>query len=84
MEKEGYQRVYLEKGQSFIFVNKENYITFICSYREDMKLAVEICYSGFNLFINERYVGAIKGVQMNVIEESSQNPTIIYFRKELK
>lgn len=78
-----YERVYLEKGQSFIFVNKNNYITFICSYREDMKLAVEICYSGFNLFINERYVGAIQGVQMQVLE-GTENPTKIYFRKELK
>jgi hypothetical protein len=83
MEKYEYERVELKKEQSFLFVDEKEFITFICSYREDVKAEIEICYSGFNLFINDRYVGSIKGFKMLVLE-GTENPTKIYFRKELK
>lgn len=83
MEKYEYERVELKKGQSFLFVTEKDFITFICSYREDVKLEIEICYSGFNLYINDCYVGSIRGFKMLVLE-GTENPTKIYFRKELK
>ena len=78
-----YERIILLEGESFVFFDHDNYTTFVMSYREDVIKEVEICYSGFNLFIDGKYVGKICGDKFEVLDEAN-NTTKIYFRKELK
>lgn len=77
-----YERVILTEGESFIFLDHNNVSTFIMSYREDVKTEVEICYSGFNLFVDGKYIGKIFGEKFEVLRETTK-PTKIYFRKEM-